>query len=208
MADRQGGEGATAGDPGDRALLVAAVAKVAAERGYADLTVERVARYAGVSRATFEAHFESAEQGLLAAQEAFIDRLWQDVTAACEAPGEWPQKVRAALAAVLAALAEASPLARVFAIEGTAASLALIERQHAAFDRFAALLREGRRHYPETAALPEAIELALVGGIASIVSRCLLAEEPQAIDALEPQLVELVLAPYLGAEEARRVAAT
>jgi AcrR family transcriptional regulator len=196
----------TAGGADDRELLVAAVAKVAAERGFADLTVERVVRYAGVPRATFEAHFESTEQGLIAAQEAFIEELWLDLLSACEAPGEWPLKVKAALAAVLAALAEASPLARVFAIEGTAASLALVERQHAALDRFAKLLRDGRRHYPDAASLPDATERALVGGIASIVTRCLLAEEPQAIDGLEEQLIELVLIPYLGEGEARRIA--
>ncbi|HEX8752006.1 MAG TPA: TetR/AcrR family transcriptional regulator [Solirubrobacterales bacterium] len=206
----ESGSGRAAGRRGprdDRALLVAAVSKVAAERGYSRLTVDRVVRCAGVSRATFEEHFESREQGLIAAQDAFLERLWQDVSAACEAAGAaWPQKVRATLAAVLGALVEASDLARVFAIEGIAASLALAERQHEMLDRFAALLREGRRLYPAAASLPETMERALVGGIASIVTRQLLAEEPQAIDKLEPELVELVLIPYLGDEAARRVA--
>jgi TetR/AcrR family transcriptional regulator len=207
MATESRGQEERWGSPrSDRDRLVAAVAKVAAEQGYSRLTVERVARSAGVSQATFEEHFDSREQGLIAAQDAFLERLWEDVSAACEGVGEWPQKVRATLAAVLGALVEASDLARVFAIEGIAASLALAERQHQMLDRFAVLLREGRRLYPAAASLPEATERALVGGIASIVTRQLLAEEPRAIDGLEAELVELVLIPYLGGEEARRVA--
>lgn len=194
------------GTDDQRARIVAAFAKAAAEHGYARLTIEQVLHYAGVSRATLDAHFETKEQGLIAAQEAFLDRLWLDVVAACEAVGEWPLKVRAALAAVLSSLVEASALARVFAIEATAASLGAAERQFAALDQFAALLRDGRCHYPLAASLPEATERALVGGIASIVSGHLLVEDPRAIPSLETELVELVLIPYVGASEARRAA--
>jgi AcrR family transcriptional regulator len=191
---------------GERERLVSAVAKAAAEHGYTKLTVDQIVRYAGVPRSTFDAHFESKEQGLIAAQDAFFDRLWLDVAAACDAPDRWPLKVRAALAAVLTSLVEASNLARVFAVEAAAASLAAAERQFAALDQFASLLRGGRHLYPEAASLPDATERALVGGIASILSGHLLMEDPQAIPRLQGQLVELVLIPYLGEGEARRVA--
>ena len=200
-----GGEPERTGEQRER--LVSAFAKAAAEHGYAGLELDQVRRYAGVTEDAFAAHFENKEQGLIAAQDAFFDRLWLDVAGACDAPGDWPLKVRAALAAILASLVEASNLARVFAIEAAAASLAAAERQFAALDQFARLLAGGRRLYPEAASLPEATERALVGGIASIVSGHLLMEDPQAIPALEAQLVELVLIPYLGEGEARRVAA-
>jgi len=187
-------------------LLVAAFTKAAAEHGYAKLEVEQVLRHAGVSRATFDAHFKTMEQGLIAAQDAFFNRLWLDVSAACESADEWPLRVRAAMAAILASLAEASAPARVFAIEATAASLVAAERQFAALDQFAKLLRDGRDLYPCAATLPAATERALIGGIASILSGHLLVEEPQAIPGLESELVELVLIPYVGAGEARRVA--
>ena len=191
---------------GQREMLVDAYAKAAAEHGYAKLEVTHVLRYAGVPRATFDAHFESKEQGLIAAQDAFLDRLWLDVTGACDTPAAWPARVRAAVGAVLSSLAEASALARVFAIEATAASLAAAERQLRALDEFATLLRDGRRHYPSAASLPDATERALVGGIASILSGHLLVEDAQAITALERQLVEFILIPYVGQGEARRVA--
>jgi AcrR family transcriptional regulator len=192
----------------DRERLIAAVAKAVAEQGYVDLTVDQIVRHAGLPRAAFEAHFESKEQSLVAAQDAFLERLWLDAVAACDGTGEWPMKVREALGAVLASLGEASTLARVFAVEAAAASLAAAERQFAALDRYAKLLRDGRHHYPDAASLPEATERALVGGIASIVSSHLLMEDLQANPALQTDLVELVLSPYLGIGEARRVAAS
>jgi AcrR family transcriptional regulator len=196
--------------PGDNAAerdrLVSAVAKAAAEHGYTKLTVDQIIRYAGVPRATFDAHFESKEQGLIAAQDAFLERLWLDVVAACDASGDWPLKVRAALGAVLSSLVEASALARVFVVEAAAATLAAAERQFAALDQFATLLRGGRRHYPKAESLPDATERALVGGVASIVSGHLLMEDPQVIPSIEGQLVELLLIPYLGEDEARQAA--
>jgi AcrR family transcriptional regulator len=193
-------------DAADRERLVAAVAKAASEHGYSGLTVDHVLRNAGVPKATFDRYFESKEQCLLAAQDAFFDRLWLDVVSACDSSAQWPLKVRAALGAILASLVEGSNLARVFAVEAAAASFGAAERQFAALDQFATLLRDGRRHYPDAASLPDVTERALVGGIASIVAGHLLMEDPLAIPALETQLVELVLTPYLGEGEARRVA--
>lgn len=193
------------GSPRER--LVAAFGRAASEHGYSALKVDHVLRYAGVSRATYEANFESKEQGLIAAQDAFLERLWSEVDTACRTAVEWPFRVRAALEAVLAAMVEASSLARVFAVEAVATSVVAAERQLAALDRFAALLREGRSHYPQTATLPAATERAVVGGVASILSGHLLMEDPQAIPLQEGELVELLLMPYLGVAEARRVAA-
>lgn len=194
------------GTDGERERLIAAFGKAAAEHGYKDLTLDHVARYAGLSRARYEAHFGTKEQGLVAAQDVFLDRLRLDVLTACEMPEEWPVRVRAALGAVIASLVEGSTLARVFAVEATAASFAAAERQFTALEQFAALLRDGRRRYPQAASLPAPTERVLIGGIASIVSEHLLAEDPGALPVLEPQLVESLLAPYLGEGEAKRFA--
>lgn len=191
----------------ERDRFVDAFGKAASEHGYRDLTIDQVARYAGTSRARIEAHFDSKEQGLVAAQDAFLERLWLDVLQACEVPAEWPAKVRAAMHAVIVSLAEASALARVFAVEATAASFAAAERQFSLLDDFARLLRDGRRLYPRASAMPPLTERTLVGGIASIVCRhLLLEEEPQALAAKETELVELVLGPYLGWDQAQLIA--
>lgn len=187
-----------------RGKIVTAIARAIAEYGYAQLTLEQVLSYAGVTAEEYEAHFQSLEQGVVAAQEDFLERLRLEVATACEVDRAWPDNVRAALEAALGYLAEANAMARGFAVEATAASLAACERQYATLETLADLLREGRRFYPQAAEMPPAIERALVGGIASIVSARLLSEEPQALVDLEPQLAEFLLVPYLGRSEANR----
>lgn len=190
-----------------RARLVYAFSRAAGERGYAQLDIDLVCRYAGVSTERFREQFETIEQALEAAQEAFLQRLWLDLVAACEAGEDWPDRVRAGVTALVGSLSEASAAARVFAIEAPGVSFVAAERQFAALDRLAALLRDGRSLYPQAAQLPEVTERALIGGVVSIVCEHLLAEDPQAIPALRRQLIEILLTPYLGFEQARAVAA-
>jgi AcrR family transcriptional regulator len=202
------------GDRGSDALgaerdrLIAAFGRAASEHGLRALTVAQVTHYAGLTTAEFERHLGSKEGGLLAAQDAYLDRLWLDVREACAGPAIWPDKVSFAIKALIASLAETSDLARVFVVEAWVDSFAAVERQFATLDSFAALLSEGRRFYPQASTLPSITERVLVGGIASIVRGRLLAEEPRSLAALEPELVELVLIPYLGLAEARRIART
>ncbi len=190
----------------ERERLVSAFTRAAAERGYRNLTVEQVARDAGLAPDRVGAHFSSKEQGMVAAQDVFLNELWLEIVAACQVPADWPAKVRAGLRGAIAFLAEVSTLARACAIEAAAASAAAADRQFTALERFAFLLRDGRRRYPRAAALPETTERVLIGGVASIICSCLLAEDPAALVALEPQLLELLLTPYLGEAEARQVA--
>jgi AcrR family transcriptional regulator len=194
------------GSGAERDRLVAAISKTAAEHGYAGLTVERVISSSGIDREVFEAHFESCEQGLLAAQETFLGRLLQDATGACQLSAPWPFRLRAGLRAVLSSLTEGAALARVLTVEADAAGLALAESRLVALDDFARLMRNGREGLPGAASLPAVTERLLVGGVASVVSERLLREEPTATPALEAELTELLLIPYLGPEEARRIA--
>lgn len=186
-------------DGNERERIVAAFARAAAEHGYAQLETGHVARYAGLGPGALEAHFDSVEQGLAAAQEEFLDGLRRDAISAAEDPDEWPLKVRAALAAVLASLAEAGAVARALGVEASAVSLAATGRQLAALERFASMLAEGRRHYPAAASLPPVTERLLVGGVASVVTARLLAEEAAALPGLERELTELLLLPYVSA---------
>ncbi len=68
------------------------------------------------------------------------------------------------------------------------------------------MLREGRERNPEAAGLPALTETLLVGGAAYVVRGTLLAELPLPVGRLERELVEILLSPYLGSAEARRIA--
>jgi AcrR family transcriptional regulator len=206
--DSQQGPNAELPGGGERARVLTAITRAIGEHGFVGLSTDQILGHAGVSRATFESHFESKEQCIIAAQDDFLQDLYLEVSGACSAGRGWSANVRAGLDAGLSYIVELSALARVFAVEAPAATLGAHERQFATLDVFAALLREGRVHYPVAADMPAATERALVGGVASIVSDRLLSEEPRILLELRPDLVELVLMPYVGREEAHKVART
>ena len=58
----------------ERALILAATAKLASKEGYATLTVPRVRAVAGVSRRSFDTHFEGVADCFLATLETLSDR--------------------------------------------------------------------------------------------------------------------------------------
>ena len=53
--------------------------------------------------------------------------------------------------------------------------------------------------------MPEATDEAVVGGIASLLGRRVLAGEAEQLSELFPEILEFALSAYLGAEQARRI---
>jgi hypothetical protein len=69
------------------------------------------------------------------------------------------------------------------------------------------LLLPGRDLAPAGAGPPAIHESAVVGGVALLVGHRLRQEREGELPALAAGAIEIVLTPYLGTEEARRVAA-
>lgn len=189
-----------------RERLIEAFTKVAAERGYAAATVDEVSSLAGVPTGTFHAHFSGRRQCLSAAYDAFIARLIDEARESIDQDQEWPLQVREAVAAGLEFVSETASRARFFAVDALEAGPLILERYMSAIERGVPLLRAGRAHYPDAGGLPNLIEPVLIGGVACLVSGTLLKEEHDGLTALEAELVEILLSPYLGPEEARRIA--
>jgi hypothetical protein len=53
--------------------------------------------------------------------------------------------------------------------------------------------------------VPEATDEAVVGGVASMLGRRVLAGEAEQLDQLFPEILEFVLSAHLGVEDARRI---
>lgn len=186
----------------ERARLIDAFTRLAAQRGFAQTTVESVAELSGYPAATFRAHFPDRRSCLVAAHDAFFERLLRQVDVAAAAEVAWPDQVRAAVAAAFEFVAETAGPARLFAVEAVGGGPAILERYFGLTERLAARLASGRAIYRCAAELPPATEVVLVGGLASRVTACLLAEDSASLAALEPQVAAIVLAPYLGEDGA------
>lgn len=190
-----------------RERLIAGLTEVLYERGYQDTTVSLIGKRAAVSKSDFYKHFESKDDCFFAAYEAAIERLRHDVLQSCSEHREdpWPPRVRDALGVLLKTLADDPALASISLVEGLRAGRGVYDRYQAAVESFVAYLREGAPRGPGGGEVPEATDEAVVGGIASLLGRRVLAGDAEQIDRLLPEVLEFALTPYLGTAEARRI---
>jgi AcrR family transcriptional regulator len=189
-----------------RRRILAALVETVAERGYNQTTVAQLTAAASVSRQTFYEHFDSRETCFCAAYDTAIARIDALVVEAVLAEVTWPEQVAAALRALLRFLAAHPDLARLCFVEAPAAGEATAAQRDQDSERFVALLAAGRRHYAAARDPGEGTEEALVGGVTTLVTRRILAGEAEELPHFAAELIEFTLAPYLGAEDARRVA--
>jgi AcrR family transcriptional regulator len=190
-----------------RERLIAGLTEVLYEVGYEKTTVSLIGRRAAVSKSDFYKHFESKDDCFYAAYDSAIERIRAQVLKGCRrGSGEaWPPRVRDALATLLATLAADPPLASISLVEGLRAGPRMYDRYQAALETFVGFLREGAPPAPGGGEVPRATDEAIVGGIAALLGRRVLARETEQIGKLLPQVTEFALTPYLGTDGARRI---
>jgi AcrR family transcriptional regulator len=187
-----------------RERLLNGVVDAVAEHGYNATTIARITAAAKISRRTFYEYFEGKEDCFAAAYEMIEAHVLDSMLAAPGAGGEWPERVRARLAALLDVLSRDAAVARCFLIEPLAAGGEVAARYREAMQLVAAALRP---EPPPSQLDMEVRDQALIGGMATLIVRRLNADGVGRLPELLPDLVELALAPYLGREEAKRQAA-
>jgi len=191
-----------------RERLIAGLAEAVAENGFASTTIAHITRHAAVSRRTFYEHFSSKDECFVAAYDAVLEQLGERVGEAFRAEQEWPQAIRAGIAAMLSFLAHEPNLARLCMVEALVAGPVVVERYDAAIQSLVPYFREGRKGRPPEvlSRLSPTTEEALVGGMVSLVSRRIFAGRTAELEELLPDLVEFALTPYLGSAEAAKAA--
>jgi AcrR family transcriptional regulator len=190
-----------------RERLIAALTDVLYEVGYQKTTVSSIGRRAAVSKSDFYKHFDSKDECFLAAYEFAVASIHAAVVDACvEVKDEdWPTRVRAGIVTVLNVLAGEPPLAAILLAEGLRAGRGIYDRYQAAVESFVPLLRDGAPEPPGGAPVPSATDEAVVGGIASLLSRRVTAGQAEDLTKLVPEVLEFALTPHLGTEAARRI---
>jgi AcrR family transcriptional regulator len=191
-----------------RERLIAGLAEAVAEKGYAAVTLTDVVKHAKVSRRVFYANFESKEQCFLAAFEVVLSHLRELIAEAVAGVEGWPQQAIAATRATLSFLASEPDLARLCLVESRSAGPAVAARFNEAVGEMAPLLALGRSERPEASRLPDSTEDSTIGSVVSLAQRKVAAGEAEQLQDLLPDCAELVLLPYLGPEEATRLART
>lgn len=189
-----------------RERLIAGLTQALYEVGYQRTTVSLIGKRAAVSKSDFYKHFESKDECFIAAYEAAIERIQEQVSAACEqADDEWVARVGSGIDALLKLFAAEPALASIALVEGLRAGRGVYDRYQVAVESFVGCLRQGAPTPPGGDEVPAATDEAVVGGIASMLGRRVLAGEAEQLTELFPEILEFTLAAYLGAEEARRI---
>lgn len=187
-----------------RERLLEAAVRVVAEKGYAATTVADLTREAGVSRTTFYEHFEDKGACFLAAYDNAVDALVRRVATAYESQERWPERARAGLTELLAALAEEPDLARLALVDIGSAGPAAQRRYRAAVQRLTPLFDEGRDFAPAGRNLPANTSRMAIGAVTGLISDELVAGRGEYLPELLSDLLFATLVPYIGPEAAAR----
>jgi AcrR family transcriptional regulator len=192
-----------------RDRIVSAVATLMSRHGYPSLTVGRIIGLARVSRTTFYAHFPNKQEAVIGSQEQIFDEFQAALTSACGEEADWSQKVTAALGATVEFAEERPEQVWIISSALVGSDLGHARRISDSHGRLASLLGGMRGHSPYGAQLPDCTEQFLVGAIVALVgvsARHAIEGDAEPLRSLRADLIEMTLIPYIGVDEAVRLA--
>jgi AcrR family transcriptional regulator len=187
-----------------RARLLAAMFDVVCELGAANVSVAHVVQRSGVSRRTFYETFSDREDCFLAAFEDALAFASQRVLPAYAAEGNWRERIRAGLLALLSFLDEEPVIARLLVVESPTGGTKTLERRNEVLAQVAAVVDEGRARSAGAKDLPPLAAEGLVGGALSLIHARIARAEPEPLLDLANQLMSMIVLPYLGPAAARK----
>jgi AcrR family transcriptional regulator len=185
-----------------RNRILGAMVELAGTKGYHDTSVTDVIGRAGVTRKAFYKLFEDKESCFIEAYGRELARLLTLTLEAFETQDEWADRVRAALSALLHALAREPTVARLCFIEVMAAGPNAIAARNEAMRGFTIIFDTGRLE--DDRERPAALALNMVGGMSEIVHREIAAGKAEELPEVLPDLMYTAVLPILGPEAAER----
>ena len=125
-----------------RQRLIRAVPAAVRAKGYAALTVEDISVRAGVSRRTFYENFRDKEDCFMTSLRQHEQELLAVVAGAASAGGDWQERARFALSAMLRFLANRPDVAHMSMVEVMAAGPRALAERDRAISALASLIGE------------------------------------------------------------------
>jgi len=146
-----------------------AMATLVAEKGYAMVTIDDIARAARISKRTFYDHYADKQDCLLAAYDAAAGQVLAAAQRAADAAADEDAatRVEAVMSTYLKALAARPEMTRVFHVEIQAAGAEALRRHLAVDLQYVALLQRIVRE--DGGSLPRANAIAALGAVHELV---------------------------------------
>jgi AcrR family transcriptional regulator len=188
-----------------RDRITAGMIAAVVERGYTETAVARVIAAGRISRRTFYDNYADKSEAYFDVYSQVTDFLVEAMAEARESERRgWAARVRAQLAALLACFDANRDLALFCFARPPEAGGEVAATYRRFLEQLGELLAEGR---PRRARRPTpAARYGLLGGLAALIVEAARSGDADSFVVLLPELVELVLTPYLGREVAASAA--
>ncbi len=179
----------------ERALILAATAKLASKEGYATLTVPRVRAAAGVSRHSFDTHFEGVGDCFLATLETLSDRTLAAAVPLYLTADDWASGIHRMVVDLCQHLAREPTFTGLAFLEVFSPGPEAIQWR---CEMIAKLARRLRRGAPPTRRPSEFAAEASIGAMWGVVHHFVASGRGGQLPLAAPALSYLALAPALG----------
>lgn len=189
-----------------RERILSAAIGVFAKRGYQQTTIDNIVVAAKTSVGSFYGLFEGKEDCFLQCYDRVVSHAREGIEASLPVDAAWPESACAALASLLQAVEEDPLAARLVFVEAQTVGPAALARYQQTLSSVLPALREGRSLVSAGEKLPASLEEAAAAGTAWLLHERLVSGRPQGSAELLPDLAAIVVGPYLGEAEARRLA--
>jgi AcrR family transcriptional regulator len=189
-----------------RERILDAVTNLTAANGYGSLTVEDIASEAAISLQAFYEHFESKEDAFLVAYELGHTRGLDIVERAVTTAPDWPTGVREGIHSLTEYLACEPSFASLALMGTTVATPRAIKLADRGVSAYAQLLSPGYEELPKSKRPPSIAIDAIAGGLQEVFLHHAAHGRLHELPELTPDATYIALAPFVGAEEAARVA--
>jgi AcrR family transcriptional regulator len=183
----------------ERERIVEALIEIAAERGYAETTIEMILERAELDRPAFDRHFRGKYDCFLSAWQEINEGCMRQMLAAFNSQDEWPDRLRAVACEIVERLCN-DPRRASFAVEVLAAGDAARARRDMTMRVIASLIDAGRNEMEDPESVPHTTAEALAGSAYGQVYAKVVRGQAEELPELVPQLMSAAVMPYLGIE--------
>jgi len=186
-----------------RERILHATADVIHAKGYDDTTVADIVAKAGVSREVFYAHFHSRSDAFLATHKLVFEQMMATAAGAFIASsGTWPERVWDSWGAATGLVVNSPSLAHFAFVESYALGPSIARRTDEAVLAFTVFLRDGHRYVRGRVGPSPAISTAIAGAVMETTASYIRHDRAENLFVLLPMMVYMILAPFLGADDA------
>jgi AcrR family transcriptional regulator len=191
-----------------RERVLEAATGVFAKRGYPNTTIDHIVAAARIGVGSFYALFDGKEDCFAQVFDRVVERGRARLTDAIPVGAPWEEQSLAVLRALLDLIAEEPHAARIALVEVQTAGPESLARYEDLLEGLIPVLRDARNLTPVGVELPETFEDATIAGVAWLLHQRLVGGELDDVQQLLPDLVGILVEPYVGEDRAAALLAS